>query len=150
MHTKELIDAAKLIAGNYSAVGRAIGASPQQVHDWQAGRAPCPLECQALLAAMIGIDPMGQVAAAMLESNEGKPRGEKLKAMFQTTKGPYKGPSEVGGEGRIRTHQITRHQPASMHASHSKYGRRRAWPATISYSDRYRTSQRNQPPRQAS
>lgn len=82
MHAKELIEVATPIVGSYTNVGKAICASPQQVSDWASGRAPCPVEYQALLAEMIGIDPVDQILEALIASNEGKPRGEKLKAVL--------------------------------------------------------------------
>lgn len=73
-----LIDQARKIAGSDGKVALAIGASRQNVSNWRNGKAPCPPEKQALIAAVAGLDPLITLARATVEKHEGTPTGDRL------------------------------------------------------------------------
>ncbi len=73
-----LIDHAKKNAGSDSAVAKAIGVPIQHVSNWRHGRRTATPEDQALLAAVAGLDPVAEMARAMVAKYEGTPKGDKL------------------------------------------------------------------------
>lgn len=73
-----LIDRASLIAGSDAAVARAIGQLPQRVTNWRNGSASCSPEDQALIAALAGLDPLTELARAMVRKHEGTAKGDML------------------------------------------------------------------------
>lgn len=80
-HSEELvllIDKAAKIAGNYSALARMLGVSPQAVTNWRRGDKACPMEDLALMASMVGVDPLAELGRALVRKNEGTPKGDKL------------------------------------------------------------------------
>lgn len=72
-----LMDKASAIAGNDYRLAKAIGASPQMVHDWRTGKS-CPPEQQALMAAVAGLDPVQTLARATVAKFEGTAKGDRL------------------------------------------------------------------------
>lgn len=73
-----LIAEASMRAGNDSKLAAMIEASPSRVHDWRERGKPCPVEFQALMAALVERDPIEELRLAVLERNANTPRGEKL------------------------------------------------------------------------
>lgn len=73
-----LIHDAATRAGNESRLAKMIEATPGNVNDWLHGRRPCPIEAQALMAAVAGLDVDSVIHDALLERNANTPRGEKL------------------------------------------------------------------------
>jgi hypothetical protein len=55
-----------------------------------------------LLADIAGVDPIAEIAEALMERCEGKPKAERLAKIFQKAKEPHEGALETGGEGRFR------------------------------------------------
>lgn len=82
MQVHELLDATKTITKSDSATARRLGVTPQIVSDWRAGTRTCTAEDRALLADIAGVDPFPEIAAAMLERWDGKPKGEALKRIL--------------------------------------------------------------------
>ena len=77
----EMFDLARLLLGSYAEVARALGVSPQRVHDWRTGSKPCSLHVQCGLAMLcnvdvciIGIDGVANLA-------QGLPYGAELQAL---------------------------------------------------------------------
>lgn len=82
MQLNVLIEQAAAIAGSEYKVAKALGVTPQQVCDWKAGRRTCSPEDRALLAEVAGVDPIAEIAEALAERWEGKPKGERLRELF--------------------------------------------------------------------
>lgn len=82
MRLNVLIEQAAAIAGSEYKVAKALGVTPQQVCDWKAGRRTCSPEDRALLAEVAGVDPIAEIAEALAERWQGKPKGERLRELF--------------------------------------------------------------------
>lgn len=78
MQLTELIEQAEAIAGSTRALARMIGAEATHVHNWKAGTRTCTAEDRALIADIAGVDPIPEIAAALMERVAGKPKGERL------------------------------------------------------------------------
>jgi predicted transcriptional regulator len=73
-----LIDQASMRAGNDNKLAKMLATTRQAISQYRAGKRSCPLEDQALMAAIIDSDPLKEVADAMIERHANTPRGEKL------------------------------------------------------------------------
>lgn len=82
MQLNMLIERAAAIAGSEYKLAKAIGHEPRTITDWKAGRRTCPAEDRALMAEVAGLDPMAEIAEALAERWEGKPKGERLRELF--------------------------------------------------------------------
>lgn len=69
-----LIKRASEKAGTEYKLAKIMGYSQQQIYDWKTKRKPCPIEAQAIMAEIAGLDAMETIAAALLERNEGTKR----------------------------------------------------------------------------
>lgn len=73
-----LLDKAKKAMGTDASVARALGTSAQRVTNWRTGNAPCSPENQALIAAIAGLDPLAELARAVVRKHEGTAKGDQL------------------------------------------------------------------------
>ena len=73
-----LIDEGTSAAEGASKLARAIGYSPEEVSMWKRGVRACPLEAQILMADVAKQNVAEVIRDALIERNEGTPRGEKL------------------------------------------------------------------------
>lgn len=73
-----LIDKAASIAGSDYALAKTLGVSRQAVSNWRHGHKGCPLEERALLASVAGLDPLAELARAMVTKHEGTKKGDML------------------------------------------------------------------------
>lgn len=78
MQVKELIEAAEKVAGSPTAIAHILGIKPPIVFAWKSGSRTCSAEDRALLADIAGVDPLPEIAAAMLERFSGKPQADRL------------------------------------------------------------------------
>jgi len=75
---KQLIDLASASVGGQNKLARNIGYSSAELSQWHTATRPCPIEAQALMAQVAGLEPSEVVAYAMIEKHADTPRGEKL------------------------------------------------------------------------
>lgn len=87
MKLEKLIERAAAIAGSEYKVAKALGIPPQQVCDWKAGRRTCGPEDRALLADVAGVDPMPEIAEALLERVASTREGVKLQSRVLIDRG---------------------------------------------------------------
>jgi hypothetical protein len=73
-----LIQSAAMRAGNEARLAKMVEENRHNVSAWKAGRRACPIEAQALMAALVDRDPIEEMRLAVLERNANTPRGEKL------------------------------------------------------------------------
>jgi DNA-binding transcriptional regulator YdaS (Cro superfamily) len=73
-----LIDKASAIAGSDYKLAKLIGAAPQNVSNWRHGSASCSPENRALIAAVAGLDPVAELARAVVEKHAGTSKGDML------------------------------------------------------------------------
>lgn len=73
-----LIDKASAIAGSDAKLAALVGQPKQRVSNWRHGVVPCPIEDQALMASVAGMDPVQELARAVLRKHEGSKKGELL------------------------------------------------------------------------
>lgn len=83
MQLEQLIDQASAIAGSDYKLAQRIGTTPQRVSNWRKEAQPCPIEDQALIAEVAGVDPVEQIIEALLERNADKPRAAKLNSLLR-------------------------------------------------------------------
>jgi hypothetical protein len=50
----------------------------QSISNWRHGVAPCPVEIQALMAHIAGLDPVAELARAVVRKHEGTSKGDML------------------------------------------------------------------------
>ena len=68
----KLIKMASEKSGTEYKLAQAMGYSQQHFTKWKNGTRPCPIEAQAIMAEIAGLEAMEVVAAALLERNKGK------------------------------------------------------------------------------
>jgi ribosome-binding protein aMBF1 (putative translation factor) len=102
MRLENLIEQASAIAGSQSKLARMLDTDANVVTAWKTGRRTCSPEDRALLADIAGVDPIEEIAEALLERCEGKPKAERLAEIFRKRKEPHEGALDAG-EGDIRT-----------------------------------------------
>ncbi len=73
-----LIDKAAAIAGSDYKLAKQLGIGRQTVSNWRHHQAPCPVEMQALLAHIAGLDPISELARAVVRKHEGTAKGDAL------------------------------------------------------------------------
>ncbi len=73
-----LIDKAASVAGSDYKLAQALGTGRQTISNWRHGQAPCPVEMQALMAHVAGLDPIAELARAVVRKHEGTARGDML------------------------------------------------------------------------
>lgn len=74
----ELMDKAKSIAGSDYALAKQLGVSRMKVSNWRHGHQPCPVEDQALIAALAGLDPAEFLVRAVVLKHQGTAKGDRL------------------------------------------------------------------------
>jgi len=84
MQVADLIEKATERAGSVSAVARMLGVPNPVVFGWKSGDRTCTAEDRALLADIAGVDPLPEIAEALMERVAGKPKGERLRAVLMT------------------------------------------------------------------
>ena len=99
MQLEKLIETASTIAGSQSKLARMLDTDANIVTAWKTGRRTCSPEDRALLADIAGVDPIEEIAEALMERCEGKPKAERLAEIFRKRKEPHEGALDVGGEG---------------------------------------------------
>lgn len=73
-----LIDKAAKIAGSDYKLAQMLGTGRQTISNWRHGQAPCPVEMQALMADVAGLDPVTELARAVVRKHEGTAKGDML------------------------------------------------------------------------
>lgn len=73
-----LLDAAAKVAGSDYKLAQLIGVPRQTVSHWRSGKKPCPVEDQALMASIAGMNPEETLIRAVLEKHANTAKGEKL------------------------------------------------------------------------
>lgn len=79
MQVAQLIEKATARAGSVSEVARLLGVANPVVFGWKSGDRTCTAEDRALLADIAGVDPMPEIAEALLERVAGKPKEARLR-----------------------------------------------------------------------
>lgn len=69
-----LIKRASESAGTEYKLAKIMGYDQAALTKWKNGSKPCPIEAQAIMAEVAGLDAMETIAAALLERNEGTKR----------------------------------------------------------------------------
>jgi hypothetical protein len=87
MLVNELIDCAREKTGSDLATARAMQVPGSYVADWRAGIRACSAEDRALLADVAGVDPLPEIAAALMERTAGKAKGERLRTVLMSRLG---------------------------------------------------------------
>ena len=77
-HLNELMDRAKSIAGSDYALAKQLGVSRMKISNWRHGHAPCPVEDQALIASVAGLDPAEFLVRAVVLKHQGTAKGDRL------------------------------------------------------------------------
>lgn len=83
MQVAQLIEKATARAGSVSEVARMLGVANPVVFGWKSGDRTCTAEDRALLADIAGVDPLPEIAAALVERCAGKPKGDRLTAILK-------------------------------------------------------------------
>jgi hypothetical protein len=73
-----LIDKGKEVVGSDYKLAKAIGTTPARLSGWRNGHQTCPVADMALLAHVAGLDPVAELARAVVAKHEGTPKGDKL------------------------------------------------------------------------
>lgn len=82
MQLEKLIDAASAIAGSEYKLAKELGIPQSHIWAWRHGTRTCSAEDRALMADLAGVDPWAEIAEAMTERWAGKPKGDRLRAIF--------------------------------------------------------------------
>lgn len=82
MQVPQLLDMAAKVTGSDYQTAKQLGATPQLISDWRAERRTCTAEDRALLADIAGVDPLTEMLEAIQERWAGKPKGDRLRAVF--------------------------------------------------------------------
>lgn len=75
---QSLIDAASERVGSQNKAAQAIGYTSEEISMWRTGRRKCPVEAQALLADLAGLNAQEVLTYAVIEKHANTPKGEKL------------------------------------------------------------------------
>ncbi len=73
-----LMDRAASIAGSDYKLAQLLGTGRQSISNWRHGVVPCPVEVQALMADIAGLDPVAELARAVVRKHQGTPKGDRL------------------------------------------------------------------------
>ncbi|BEP55064.1 hypothetical protein GmRootV118_23080 [Variovorax sp. V118] len=73
-----LMDKASAIAGSDYKLAQMLGTGRASVSNWRNGVVPCPVEIQALMAHIAGLDPVAELARAVVRKHEGSKKGDLL------------------------------------------------------------------------
>ena len=107
-----LIDRASAIAGSDYRLAQVLGTGRQTVSNWRHHQAPCPVEMQALMAHVAGLDPIAELARAVVRKHEGTAKGDML--MKALGKGLLATGAVLGSVG-ASAHQIFSMIPTPAH-----------------------------------
>ena len=100
----DLLDRAKAHTGSDNATAEAIGTTRQAISNWRHGHKPCPIEDQALLADLAGIDAITTIARGICERHAGTPKGARLLAVLGKSSAAIGAAIASGGElGGVRS-----------------------------------------------
>lgn len=111
-HVIELIDKAAAIAGNDNKLATAIGVPRMRINQWRKG-VSCPIEDQALIAYVAGLDPIEHLARGAVLKHQGGAKGDRL--MRVLGKSSLAIGAALAGVG-ANAHQIFSTIPAAGHA----------------------------------
>lgn len=75
--------AAENLGSEYQ-VAKAMEVTPQRLSNWKTGQQTCTAEDRALLADMAGVDPIPEIAEALLERVAGKPKEARLRDVLKS------------------------------------------------------------------
>ena len=107
-----LIDRAAAIAGSDYKLAQQLQVTRQTISNWRHGAAPCPVESQALIAHVAGLDPLAELARAVVRKHEGTAKGDMLmKALGK----PLLAIGAVLGSAGAAAHQIFSMVPTATH-----------------------------------
>lgn len=82
MQLIKLIEQAASIVGSEYKISKTLGIPQNHITEWKNGTRTCSAEDRALLADLAGEDPLKEMLQAMQERWAGKPKGERLRAVF--------------------------------------------------------------------
>ena len=82
MQVCQLLDCAAKVTGSDYQTAKMLGVERQMVSNWRTGSRTCSAEDRALLADLAGVDPLAEMLEAIQERWAGKPKGERLRAVF--------------------------------------------------------------------
>lgn len=83
MQATELVNRAIEHAGTAQRLADTLGSSFQEVSNWRHGRRTCPPDMRARMAAMIGLDPIAELAEAYAE-NLSEKRKDSLRSTLKS------------------------------------------------------------------
>lgn len=83
MQLAKLIDLAASVAGSEYKVAKNFGIPQSHISEWKNGKRTCTAEDRALLADMAGVDPIPEIAEALLERVAGKPKEARLRDVLK-------------------------------------------------------------------
>ena len=73
-----LIERASAAAGSDYKLAQLIGQGRQRISNWRHGEVTCPVEDQALMASVAGLDPAEFLVRAVVLKHQGTPKGDRL------------------------------------------------------------------------
>jgi hypothetical protein len=83
MQVAKLVELAeKASGGTPTELAKILGVKPPVVFGWKSGDRTCTAEDRAILADIAGVDPLPEIAEALIERCEGKPKGERLRNLL--------------------------------------------------------------------
>jgi DNA-binding transcriptional regulator YdaS (Cro superfamily) len=82
MQLQSLIAQAASIVGSEYRIAKELQIPQSYITQWKQGTRTCSAEDRAILAEMAGVDPWPEIAQAMEERWAGKPKGDRLRALF--------------------------------------------------------------------
>lgn len=83
MQVGELINRAVARTGTAANLADQLGVTFQEVSNWKNGRRTCPPDMRAAMAAMIGLDPMAELAAGYAAGLSEKRKDQLRRALQQ-------------------------------------------------------------------
>ena len=101
-----LIDKASAVAGSDYKLAASLGVGRQTVSNWRHGQKPCPVEDQALLASIAGLDPAEFLVRAVVLKHQGTAKGDRLMKVL--------GKSSIAIGGVLSSVGASAHQIFSM------------------------------------
>lgn len=83
MQVTELVELAeKASGGTPTSLAHRLNVKPPVVFEWKSGKRTCTAEDRALLADIAGVDPLPEIAEALIERCSGKPKEEQLRRVL--------------------------------------------------------------------
>lgn len=80
MELRKLIEKASSIAGNQSKLAKLLDTDANTITAWKNNRRMCAPEDRGLIASVAGVDPLPEIAEAMIQRWEGTPKADLIRA----------------------------------------------------------------------